>query len=223
MFYIVTLPYHLSPFTLMFVYTCRAAVFTLLLFVVFPVTLWAQHHGGHSDAPGIKETFVVDGFRVGDTPPPGSAVGRAGLRFDDGGYVHIVYGKPYRRGRVIFGGLVGMDQVWSAGAHRATEMFSTVPLTIGGEELPAGGYSLFLTPGESHWTFHVNNVLGMHLADEYDAAHDVMQLKVEPHKLDTIVDDLTWAFDEAGEAILFSWGGTGVKIPMSRQADKASD
>lgn len=199
----------------MFVQKIRASAM-LLLIGLLPVSAVAQHHGGHSDTPGINEVFVVDGLRVGETPPPGSAVGRAGLRYEDGGYVHIVYGKPYQRGRMLFGGLIGMDQIWAAGAHRATELFTTVPLEIGGEHLAAGAYSLFFTPGKEHWTFHVNSVLGMHLADEYDADADILRVKVKALQSDTSVDGLTWAFGEAGDTILFSWGDTAVKIPIGR-------
>lgn len=197
-------------------HSCTCLVFVTALLVLFAHPVYSQHHGGHSSAEDVKETYVVDGLRVGEKPPPGSAVGRAGLRYTDGGYVHIVFGKPYQRGRTIFGGLVGYDQVWAAGAHRATELFTTVPLMFGEHVVPAGGYSLFLTPSEGHWTFHVNSALGMHLADEYDAAQDLLTLQVKATTVDEPKDGLTWGFDDSGKAILFSWGNTQVTIPFTR-------
>ena len=35
-------------------------------------------------------------------------------------HVHIDYSSPGVRGRMIFGGLVGYDNIWQAGAHNAT-------------------------------------------------------------------------------------------------------
>ena len=186
----------------------------------------AQHgHGapgeiGPSSEPpgrGVAEAFAVTGLRVdADSVPPGSAVGRAGLRYADGGYVSVVHGKPYARGRVVFGGLVGMGAVWVAGAHRAAEMVTTVPLRIGETTLARGAYSLFVTPRDGAWTLHVNQRLGMHLADEYDPTKDLALVDATPTALDAPVDGLTWAFADDGSALVLSWATTQVAFPFAR-------
>lgn len=182
----------------------------------------AQHHGTHSpEADGVAETFVVNGLRVTpDSVPPGSAVGRAGLRFDDGGYVSVTYGKPYARGRTIFGGLVGYDQIWVTGAHRATEIATTVPLAIGDTTLQPGVYALFTTPREDRWTFHINRVVGMHLADEYDRAQDIARVEAVPEPLEEPTDALTMAFvtgvQGTGLGLRVAWGDVAVTLPFTR-------
>lgn len=178
----------------------------------------AQHHGEHAEAPGITEAFVVDGLRFdAGAVPPGSAVGRAGLRFDDGGYVSVVYGKPYARGRTVFGGLVGYGLVWASGAHRATELWTTVPLTVGSTRIEPGGYSLFTTPGESAWTVHLNRRLGMHLADEYDPAEDVVAVEVPVETLSEAVEALTYAFvTEDSLGLRIAWERASVTLPFTR-------
>lgn len=171
----------------------------------------------HDHAEGEIETFVVEGLRVDAADaPPGSAVGRAGARLPGGGYLHVVYGKPYRRGRQIFGGLVAYDQVWATGAHRATELVVTVPVTVGGEPLEPGVYSLFTTPRPGRWTLHLNTVLGMHLADEYDAAHDVLTAEAAPETLDEPVDAFTIDFVavEGGIDLRIQWDRTAVRFPV---------
>ena len=170
------------------------------------------------DSAAVAEVFVVDGLRVDPAaPPPGSGVGRAGLRYHDGGYVSVVYGRPYARGRVLWGGLVSWDTVWSAGAHRATELVTTVPLTVGGTVLPPGAYSLLVTPrAEAPWTLHVNRTLGAHLADEYDASDDLATATAPPEALAEPVDALTWAFADSGRALVLSWGRTRVSFPIAR-------
>ena len=176
----------------------------------------AQHHGA-AGAPGVAETFVVDGLRMDERdPPPGSAVGRAGLRYDDGGYVAVVYGKPYARGRQIYGGLVGYGTVWVAGAHRATELTTTVPLVIGGTRVAPGAYSLFVTPEPDRWTLHVNRALGMHLADEYDPTEDVAVVTVAPIPLDVPLDALTWSFADDGRALRLAWGDLAAHFAIAR-------
>ena len=180
----------------------------------------AQHHGshgGHSGA-GVAETFVVAGLRVDEAdPPPGSGVGRAGLRYADGGYLSVVHGKPYARGRVLWGGLVAWDAVWAAGAHRATELVTTVPLRIGGTRVEPGAYSLFVTPrAGAPWTLHVNRSLGAHLADEYDPADDLATVDAVPSGLAQAADGLTWAFADDGTSLVLSWGDRAVAFPLSR-------
>ncbi|WP_420455272.1 DUF2911 domain-containing protein [Rubrivirga sp.] len=191
---------------------------TLLLSLVLAGAAQAQHrHSAPSDTASVAETFVVTGLRVDEAdPPPGSAVGRAGLRFADGGYVSVVHGKPYARGRVVWGGLVADGDVWAAGAHRATELVTTVPLVIGGTRVEAGAYSLFVTPAPGVWTLHVNTALGMHLADEYDAALDLATATVAPVALAEPVEGLTWAFADDGSALTLAWADRSASFPFAR-------
>ena len=182
-------------------------------------TAVAQHSHGASapDSSGVLEAFTVTGLRVGDAPPPGSGVGRAGLRFADGGYVAVTYGQPFVRGRTVFGGLVGRGAIWSLGAHRATELWTTVPLVIGGTRIEPGGYSLLATPGNRTWTLHVNRALGAHLADEYDPAEDVARATAPVSTLDAVQDALMIAFDtDGGLALRIAWETTAVAFPFER-------
>ncbi|MEL7167913.1 MAG: DUF2911 domain-containing protein [Bacteroidota bacterium] len=191
----------------------------MLRFVLLVLTLVGLPAGAQ-DAPtadpAVVETFVVEGFRLGDEVPAGSAVGRAGLRYADGGYVHVVHGKPYVRGRQVYGGLVGYGSVWAAGAHRATELVTTVPLAFGDTRIEPGAYSLFVTPGPNQWTLHVNRALGMHLADEYDAALDVATVTVAPEVPQTPVEGLTWSFAEDRTARRFAWADVMIAVPFRR-------
>lgn len=194
----------------------------LLLALAAPVAAQTHHHAA-PDTGAVAETFVVDGLRVdAAAPPPGSAVARAGLRWADGGYAAVVYGRPFARGRVVFGGLVAWGAVWAAGAHRQTELWTTVPLVVGdapGVTLAPGGYGLFVTPrAGGPWTVHVNRALGMHLADDYDAALDVATVDVTPTALDAPAEALTWAFAPDGRALFLRWDRTEVSLPIRRAA-----
>ena len=193
----------------------RPVVLAALVALAAPAA--AQHHGASHGAPGVAEAFVVDGLRVDEAaPPPGSAVGRAGLRFADGGYVSVVYGKPYARGRQIYGGVVGYGGVWVAGAHRATELATTVPLVVGGVRVEPGVYALFVTPRPHGWTLHVNAAPGQHLADEYDAAADVATVAAVPDVLAEPAEALAWSFADDGAALRLAWGPLAALFPIAR-------
>ena len=197
------------------------ALLVLAALLLLAGTASAQHDHSAPDASGdphaVAEAFVVTGLRVDtEAPPPGSAVGRAGLRFADGGYVSVVHGKPYARGRQVWGGLVAFNTPWVAGAHRATELLTTVPLTVGGTRLEPGAYSLFVTPQHNAWTLHVNRALGMHLADEYDAAEDVARVDAVPLVGIAPVDGLTWSFREDGSALTLAWDRLSTDFAIAR-------
>lgn len=183
--------------------------------VAGPVAAQHQHHA--APAADTVKTFVVHGLRVdAEAPPPGSGVGRAGARLPGGGYLHVVYGKPYTRGRDVFGEVVPFGKVWVTGAHYATELAVTVPVTVGGQALAPGIYTLFTTPRPDRWTLHLNRALGMHLADEYDPAEDVLTVEVVPSALEAPVPGLTIDFVPAGTGVdlRIRWDRTGVQVPI---------
>ena len=57
------------------------------------------------------------------------------------------YGRPWKRGREVFGDVVPWDIVWRTGANAATQFRTTHALRVRGKKLRAGLYSLtFFTP-----------------------------------------------------------------------------
>lgn len=189
---------------------------TLAAFILVP-HLAAQHHSRDATSARQAEVFVVEGLRIDpENPPPGSGVGRAGARLPGGGYLHVVYGKPYTRGRQIFGGLVAWDAVWATGAHRATELVVTVPVTVGGWPLEPGVYTLATTPRRDAWTLHLNTALGGHLVDDYDPRLDVLRVDAAPYTLDAPQHAFLIDFVAAdnGVDLRIAWDRTAVRIPI---------
>lgn len=69
----------------------------------------------------------------------------------------VDYGRPSKRGRAIYGGLVPWGQVWRTGANAATTFVTSKPLVIGGTTVPAGTYTLYTVPNQSGpWLLVVN-------------------------------------------------------------------
>ena len=65
--------------------------------------------------------------------------------------VTIEYSRPSMRGRTIFGDLVPYGKIWRTGANKNTTIDFSTDVTIDGQELKAGSYAVFATPGESSW------------------------------------------------------------------------
>ncbi|MDX1752595.1 MAG: DUF2911 domain-containing protein [Salinimicrobium sediminis] len=135
----------------------------------------------------------------------------------DGAHVHIDYSAPSVRDRVIFGGLVGFDRVWQAGAHNASWISTDKDLLIAGKKLPAGKYGFFLIPGKSDWTVIFNSRWDQHGKDEYNEAEDVLRLTVKPEDLKEVQEVLTYEVNKTGERsgeIVFSWEKKKLRLPF---------
>ncbi|HET7249118.1 MAG TPA: DUF2911 domain-containing protein [Gemmatimonadales bacterium] len=85
----------------------------------------------------------------------------------NGASLWIDYGRPAKRGRVIFGGVVPYGEVWRTGANAATQFRTDRPLDFGGTVVPAGSYTLWSRPGPNGWKLIVNGETG-----QWGTSHD---------------------------------------------------
>ncbi|MES2796929.1 MAG: DUF2911 domain-containing protein [Bacteroidota bacterium] len=65
--------------------------------------------------------------------------------------ITIKYSRPSMKGREIFGKLLPFDKLWRTGANGATQITSSSDITIEGQKLAAGTYSLFSIPMMGHF------------------------------------------------------------------------
>lgn len=135
----------------------------------------------------------------------------------DGAHIHIDYSSPSVRDRIIFGGLVGYNTVWQAGAHNATWIETDKNLEIDGKTLPAGKYGFFVIPGEEKWEVMFNSRWEQHGKDEYSEAENVVTLEVSPIELEEIQEalkyEITKTSDNSGY-ITLAWEKVKIEIPF---------
>src|SRR5689334_9877956 len=73
----------------------------------------------------------------------------------DNNRVTITYGRPYTKApktgeiRKIWGGLVPYGKAWRMGSDEATLLVTQQPIVLGGTELAAGAYTLYMVPEEN--------------------------------------------------------------------------
>ena len=135
-------------------------------------------------------------------------------------HVHIDYGSPSKRGRMIFGGLVGYGTVWATGAHKATWIDFGQDVIIDGVEIVAGKYGLFTIPGETEWTIIISKDWDMHLADDYNETNDVVRVTAEARSLDEVVESLTFEVsqvDEMNGQVTIKWDQTAVSFDVKNK------
>ena len=65
--------------------------------------------------------------------------------------VMVDYSRPSMRGRTVFGDLVPYGKLWRTGANAYTKISFDTDVTIDGQPVEAGMYSIFTKPGEKNW------------------------------------------------------------------------
>lgn len=127
----------------------------------------------------------------------------------------VTYGRPYKKGRVIFGELEKYGKVWRVGADEATTIKFSKDVNFGGTAVKAGNYNLFAIPGEKEWSLIINTQLGQWGAYSYEKNKDkdIATVKVTPQQLDLPVEQLTIRFIESG-AMVIEWDTTRVLVSI---------
>ena len=76
--------------------------------------------------------------------------------------------------------MVPNGHVWRAGANEATTFTVTDDVTINGQSLKAGTYSLHMIPGKDEWTVIFNKKAEQWGSYGYDAKEDALRVKTKP-------------------------------------------
>lgn len=159
----------------------------------------------------MKKTILLAAFCIGMVavsqaqmvaPAPSPAaystqnVGFTTITFD--------FSTPGVKGRTIFGDLVPYGTPWRAGANQATTIEFSNTVKIGGENVRAGKYSIYVTPVASgDWTVHLNKTGDQIFGYMTDGKVDmdklskdlVANISVTPMTMPESVERLAWWVD----------------------------
>lgn len=189
----------------------------LLILLVLPVLIFScknepkqsedEEHTNHIEAVESKE----------ETKKPILSPHTSAMAMIGDTNIHIDYSSPGVRDRIIFGGLVGYETVWQAGAHNATWLETNKDLVIDGQTLPAGKYGFFVIPSKKDWTVMINKNWNQHGKDDYDAKDDVIKFSVTPTISDAITEHLEYNVKEVSKtegSISMAWEKVTVSFPF---------
>jgi len=138
----------------------------------------------------------------------------------DGLSINVYYSQPSRKGRLIFGSvaeaLVPYGKLWRTGANEATEIEFNKPLSIAGQKLAAGRYTLFTIPNEDHWTVIFNTELGQWGVFTYEEKDDLLTASAIVEQKEDLVEMFTINFEEDRDNVnlVMSWAHTKAILPL---------
>lgn len=131
--------------------------------------------------------------------------------------ISVEYGRPGVKGRKVFGELVPFGKVWRAGANSATKVTFEQNVEVGGKEVKAGSYALFVIPMEKEWKVMLNKDANQWGAYTYDEKLNVAEFTVPVQKM---ADKQEWfeiavnPVDIHSAEMLIKWDMTKVAIPI---------
>ena len=129
--------------------------------------------------------------------------------------IKVTYGRPYKKGRDIFGKLEPYGKVYRCGADEATTITFTKDGKLAGKNVKAGTYTLFAIPNEKQWTVILNAQLGQWGAFKYEQYKDkdVLHADLPVKNLDKVVEQFTIRF--AGSNMIIEWDKTQIAVPVN--------
>ncbi len=129
----------------------------------------------------------------------------------------IEYSRPKARGRQIVGGLIKWDKVWTPGADWATTFETSSDLTVNGEFLPAGKYSVWLIPREgARWSFILSREARVYHVAYPGEENDALRLEVELEETYPM-ENLTFQFPEVEQrdaVLAYHWGTGRIQLKL---------
>ncbi|PVW16216.1 DUF2911 domain-containing protein [Marixanthomonas spongiae] len=127
----------------------------------------------------------------------------------------VIYSRPQKKGREIFGELVPYGKVWRTGANEATELTIYEPLQLNGTLLQPGTYTIYTIPEADSWTVIINkntNVWGT----VYNKENDVVRIETPARTAAAPCESLSMVFrpETHGTTLMIGWDKTYVEVPF---------
>jgi hypothetical protein len=133
--------------------------------------------------------------------------------------LRVIYSRPQKNGRKIFGTLVKYGEHWRLGANEATEIEFFEDVIIQQTKIPEGRYMLYCIPQPAEWTLILNSDLyswGLRIDDQ----KDIFKFTVPVSHVSSTIEAFTMETEKSGEGALLwiGWDDTKVSLPIQLPA-----
>ena len=130
--------------------------------------------------------------------------------------MRVIYSRPHRQGRTIFGGLLPFGERWRLGANEASEIEFFKNVAIQDKKVNAGRYIIYCIPYADKWTVILNNDLftwGLKI----DSTKDYMKFDIPIKKTSVDFEYFTMVFQpiSSGAELVMAWDDTEGRLPIN--------
>lgn len=129
----------------------------------------------------------------------------------------VIFSRPQKAGRTIFGDLIEYGRVWRMGANEATEIEFFQNASVGNARVKKGRYTMYAIPEKDNWTIILNKETDTWGSFNYDPKKDVARVKVPVKRRNDVMESFVMAFEKSAEELylLVAWDDVEVKVPIS--------
>jgi hypothetical protein len=140
--------------------------------------------------------------------------------------INLEYSRPSVKERTIFGDLVPYGEIWRFGANMSTKMRLSTDITLGGQAIKAGFYSVLCTPAETgDWQIHVNSDTTLRGSSGYEAEKNVATIKIKPVE-NRMVESMSLTIEDLSSDaanFVFQWAKVRLVIPLTVPTDATAE
>ena len=129
----------------------------------------------------------------------------------------VIYGRPQKNGRNVFGDLVEYGKVWRLGANEATELEFYKDVKVDGKKIAKGRYTLYAIPNPDSWTLIINKDTDTWGAFRYNEKNDVQRIVLPVRSTTKMVETLSMTCNKKsnGFDLVIAWDTKQVSMPVS--------
>jgi hypothetical protein len=148
--------------------------------------------------------------------PPGYPVLKIQDKATEPLVARVVYSRPQKNGRSVFGELLEYGKIWRLGANEATELELYQNVKIGGTKVKKGRYTMYCIPTADKWTIILNKDTDTWGAFKYDEKKDVARATVPVENSAEIAEAFTMVFEKGQGAInlIITWDNVKATLPI---------
>jgi hypothetical protein len=132
--------------------------------------------------------------------------------------IRVVYARPYKKGREVFGSMLKFGKAWRVGADESTEVLFMTDVMVGNTKVKAGRYSVIIIPTKDSWTLKINSENDGWGNYSYDASKDVASITVSTQKSDKEIEQLSVVLYEKSKNVVhlkIGWDTTVAEFPIT--------
>jgi hypothetical protein len=132
--------------------------------------------------------------------------------------MRLIYSRPQKMGRKVFGELVEDGKIWRLGANEATEIEFFREVKIGNKRIKKGRYTMYALENKSQWIIIFNSELDTWGAFNYSAAKDVLRVNCSVQKIAEPLESFSMQFEKLSDQscqLYIAWDDVMVALPIS--------
>ncbi|GAA0873471.1 hypothetical protein GCM10009117_26180 [Gangjinia marincola] len=132
--------------------------------------------------------------------------------------IRVIYSRPQKKDREIFGKLVPYGKIWRTGANEATEITFYVDMMLNDSKIEAGTYSLYTIPGEKEWTVILNKTTNRWGTSGYSQEQDAVRINAPARTSPATIESFSIAFKptDNGAHLMMGWDDTFIQVPFKK-------